>query len=590
MEQKDAPSLVRISQAVPEMRRDQPVDLQMVQDLWRAFYVTEQATRDQAHRRLGYLFWRVWSSEKLLTSISVGQLSDLIARIAAPMGYFRRRGDNSQTSTSPYHFKGSPQSVRKSQPIEAKATPQPILKKSSTPQAESNKSARLLVEKPDGESIARSPSNALTLDLPKSHPQKLAARQGPKKAAHFAAGFRSGRRRPLFQRRKSSQTSVPKEESAAPKQQKPEPQQPRPQPQPQPQHPPHPYGDSLSFDLVFGEDSALPLEESPHNTPLYDKMDSPDIDEMLDQLSTLKLPKTTPSEKATATATAVPAPDLDSDAETLISPAPETVSEDPQDETPKPKDKGKGKQRAEPNDSGYASSSSSSDGVPADWTRIPGFENIPSFKNRYRIPMPEKMKEALTKVLNDPEPIEKVPLPTRPWWQFEDAWGSLPRKEYLEDWMLTDYDHNGQPSNFPLVEPGFRTRFAEQVQQRPQPPAEPAISRSTSNASNASAITVVPYRERGNDQASEHRGHTRNFSGLSFMMDNTTPSEFSLEESEETLADRIRLEQAEAQNAHENLRDLTLSYGDIDIDTGPQLPPNSVPSDRESFLNDRSPK
>lgn len=100
-------------------------------------------------------------------------------------------------------------------PVKSKSVPHhgvptplhPILKKPNTAPNEAHKTTRLLLEKPGGESITQNPANS-----PTSPGKPLTSRQVSKKGAHFAPArpMRAGRRRPVFNRRKSSQNSIPK--------------------------------------------------------------------------------------------------------------------------------------------------------------------------------------------------------------------------------------------------------------------------------------------------------------------------------------------------------------------------------------------
>lgn len=96
----------------------------------------------------------------------------------------------------------------KSVPHHAAPTPlHPILKKPNTAPNEAHKTTRLLLEKPGGQSITQNPANS-----PTSPGKPPTSRQVSKKGAHFAPArpMRTGRRRPVFNRRKSSQNSIPK--------------------------------------------------------------------------------------------------------------------------------------------------------------------------------------------------------------------------------------------------------------------------------------------------------------------------------------------------------------------------------------------
>ncbi|KAJ6021945.1 hypothetical protein N7540_007449 [Penicillium herquei] len=88
----------------------------------------------------------------------------------------------------------------------------PILKKPNTVPGEVHKTTRLLLERPDGERVTLNPSYPPT-PIEATHPKdNTTPQKASKKATHLTTNraIRGGRRRPVFSRRKSSQTSVSK--------------------------------------------------------------------------------------------------------------------------------------------------------------------------------------------------------------------------------------------------------------------------------------------------------------------------------------------------------------------------------------------
>lgn len=344
------------------------------------------------------------------------------------------------------------QPVVKPQPSEAKMIPQPILKKSSAPHGESNKTTRLLLEQPDGGSITHNPSHSPTPSFQEPQSKESAAGRQALKKSHFTAGTRSGRRRPVFSRRKSSQVSTAKSASGPSNE---------PQPQQKARPPPRPYTDPLgsmeSFELVFDEDYVPPAEDTDpttNSTKTQEDIEVAKIREALADISTIEIPKLS-SKTPTATTTAATTPNIVSDqTDTLLSQGLETVSHAPKEQEPQSQ-----------TDKEAQSAESQENSRPSSQIEVtPGSTPVPGFPGLRRIPMPEEMKIILLNILNDESPLEcQIPLPTRPWWMYEHPWSPVPRKEYLKDWMMLNEEWDKQPSTTPLTQPRFRTHFAELV-------------------------------------------------------------------------------------------------------------------------------
>lgn len=148
-------------------------------------------------------------------------------------------------------------------------------------------------------------------------------------------------------------------------------------------------------------------------------------------------------------------PPISENEDPMLSQEIETVSQDPM-----PQDKGK--QRAE-----TINSSSESE----DLDQILEETDVPGFPGAKRVPMPKKMKKRLLGLLGEArlttDAKKKIPLPSGPSISSDRTWLPLYPQPYLEDWMLQDEATSStpQPSNKPLVAPGFRKRFAKQLEE-----------------------------------------------------------------------------------------------------------------------------
>ncbi|CAI7597485.1 unnamed protein product [Penicillium pancosmium] len=473
--------------------------------------------------------------------MKVGRLNDLVSRIILPTGQtgkpqtkeahqFRAHPEHHPITGSPSYAVSQPvsQPEMKPQQTEAKAMPQPILKKSNAPQGESNKTTRLLLEQPDGGSITRNPSHSPTLSLNENEnenepqPREYTSRQAPKKS-QFASGIRAGRRRPVFNRRKSSQVSVTKPTASPSSEQQPPPQPQKVQARRNP--PADPLESMSSFELVFDPDYVPPIHDSPPaTTPTHtqETIELAKIKEALADIGSIEIPRLSSSKTATATTTAAATPNV-SDADTLLSQGIETVSHDPQETHLQTGDHEK--QRAESQDPSLFSN-----GIAQLFDSYP----VPGFQGVLRIPMPEKMENILLGILNDKSPLDgPIPLPTRPWWMCEHAWSPVPRKEYLKEWMLVSEEWDKQPTTTPLTLPGFRTRFVEAV----------AAARAEEEAAIAflNEVRVPAPNDRASRTDNESEQSTGYFSGISHMVGNES------QESRSARAEDLEWERKEEQ-------------------------------------------
>lgn len=433
-----------------------------------AFSASRQASRSEVDQRLEYLFWRIWGSDELLGRINLKYLNGLVSHILS----------SSSTSTKQARVSSSPPwtffSLTFHQPQKIPSLPRaiapsaaghshskshptaghslhPILKKPATAPSETQKSTRLLLERPEGGKITCNPSTPPTPTpaSSKDHIKHTPAARPTQKKNHSAAmrTSRGNRRRPVFNRRKSSQPSIQYQPSLPraietrgnerpdrrarstdldSESSKPE------------SEAGNVHEDSESDIVPFPiEISSPPAQQPSNNVTLAD--------------STLVTDLTDSAIKASVTVTVTPTALPISETQQKI----ETVSQDPM-----PQDKGK--QRAETMDS--SSESEDPDQV-VEGTDVPGF---PGAK---RIPMPQKMQKHLLRLLkearNPEDTNQKILLPNGPSTSTNRAWLPVYPQTYLEDWMLQGETSSSspQPSNNPLVAPGFRKRFAERLEE-----------------------------------------------------------------------------------------------------------------------------
>ncbi|KAJ5100459.1 hypothetical protein N7456_006511 [Penicillium angulare] len=259
MAQKIPESLVTISQipSPSEILGEKNVDRTMIKGFWQAFFISRQASNKEMDRRLEYLFWRIWSSDDLLGRTNIKYLDGLVSRIMASEP-LPSSSPNKQDTVMP---NSDSQKYMGSKSVPPNGTPgsgslHPILKKPNTAPTP-QKTTRLLLEHPGGENITTNPSNPPTPSVIEIAPKDdfSTTKQPAKKATHFTTGrtTRGGKRRPVFNRRKSSQTSIskpapaPSPASAVSQRDRPIESQPRDSPEPM-------------FDVDEDDDLSAPLD------------------------------------------------------------------------------------------------------------------------------------------------------------------------------------------------------------------------------------------------------------------------------------------------------------------------------------------
>ncbi|KAJ5197153.1 hypothetical protein N7449_007632 [Penicillium cf. viridicatum] len=274
MESKLPQGLVAMSSVSPsEILEQDTLSNGVYKNLWQAYSTSYLASKDETECRLEHLFWRIWGVKRLSSRINSHTLDRLIMRIKAPAVLVGQRvtvpplpetGDKEEkVNTSLFHIAPCQPHIDDScKPIiknqsgcaAGACSPRPILKRSQPSQVETHKATRLLLDTPLGTKITLDPSNSPTAgmaDEPITNPGNVGhqrrkktmdaestlmpekvgnqgskktsmagdstvilenvGQQGPKKT--YLTATRTGRgprRRPVFNRRKSSQTSIPK--------------------------------------------------------------------------------------------------------------------------------------------------------------------------------------------------------------------------------------------------------------------------------------------------------------------------------------------------------------------------------------------
>ncbi|KAJ5794944.1 hypothetical protein N7457_001543 [Penicillium paradoxum] len=223
-------------------------------NLWQAYSTSHLASKDETERRLEHLFWRIWSAQRLSSRLNVRTLDHLILRIKAPAVLVGQEvtvrqampetGNKEEQVTAnlfhikplQYHINHSYKPINKTQSgcVAGTCSLHPILKKPQPAPVESHKTTRLLLDTSSGTKITLEPSFSPTATMT-AEPESISdviEHQSPKKTnipagptaipdpvnrqsskKTFLTATRPGRgprRRPVFNRRKSSQTSVPK--------------------------------------------------------------------------------------------------------------------------------------------------------------------------------------------------------------------------------------------------------------------------------------------------------------------------------------------------------------------------------------------
>ncbi|KAJ5104952.1 hypothetical protein NUU61_002299 [Penicillium alfredii] len=463
MEQKLPQGLVTISSISPaEMSGPEQLDNSVIKNLWQVYYLSRQASNDQTENRLEYLFWRIWGNAHLLRSIDVKTLDRLVMGIMAEQAF-------NQPATG---FLARTKQERLPV-IETNNSLHSILKKPKTPQSEPQKTTRLLIETPDGESITRNPSNPLTPSMPDFHTKDNPAKaQGHKTYFTAPRNGKGTKRRPQFPRRKPSQVSIPKSsQAAAPKSLSPKQRNGH---AASPEQLEEVSEDDESADAQKTEDMEFPFEPF---EPLCE--DEPAQGTQL----------TTPSEKFISTSwtgvnsigVPVPVPELHSQLGTpqdaglasnklnpstqqAISPAVFTIT-DKQDpilsqelETVGDGPKSQEEATTEP----QTPRSSEQPVLPIECL-VAQATDVPGFPGAQYLPMPEEMLNYLAAIITEPEPLPKHTLiPVTRWFRFGSTWVPLHPRHYVSDLekVINEPSPLQQPSTKPLVRKGFRTRFA----------------------------------------------------------------------------------------------------------------------------------
>ncbi|KAJ5176644.1 uncharacterized protein N7482_002521 [Penicillium canariense] len=466
MEQRVPQGLVRLSQISPGgIQGHEKLDTVVTQKLWRVFQASRRASHSQADQRLEYLFWRIWGNQVATNTVTVQRLDRLASRIMAPAEPLRAR---KLTNWQPFLIRATGLTIHpqtdpigsaidpphddivpaRSQPANDLKTPlHPILKKPNNAHSEPQKTTRLLLETPGGGSITRNPSNPPTPNMPDlGRKDSTAGKPGSKKTYLTAARTsRGSRRRPVFNRRKSSQSSVLKTSD----------------PSDTRESHPDPAG---TLDPMYEDGSALARlnRMPPQNVQSSLDVEAPwtDLDQFeltpIAQPSNPVAPANTSLVSNNLPSSKDPAPDpavlaMSHKKDPVLPQEIETVSPGlgSQDPYPAPQD-------AEPQDP-----SSSETAAHIEGTDVPGFPGAKC------IPMPESMITDLVNLLTRPEPLqEQVALRHRPSFISEHMWRRIASQPVLDEWAVAE-EHScaqPQPSDRPVVLSGFRARFAKAVE------------------------------------------------------------------------------------------------------------------------------
>lgn len=359
----------------------------------------------------------------------------------------------SSNNTSPPPPRIASKSQSRSQTVNktARSPLHSILKKPRTAQSEPQKTTRLLLKKPDGESITRIPSNPPTPNMSdlntKDTKENQAGHQTNKKTSFSVSrASRNTKRQPVFNHRKS-QTSILKESSPSQQSRSPE---------------------NLfeSFDALFDDDSFL---KSSHNS-LTDVISENEPGTSWLDVESMQMSLPVPKKQSATLVTTSQDSGLaisnktDRKEKQNITPAVHAMSDKQDPVLPQ----GIETVSAEPEPMSQTQTSEgsplirSSSEQPQDDATTTEPTDIPHFPGAKSIPMPEDMLNQLVDIVNNPEPLDEwIPLPERPWFLAEHAWLPLVPRQYLFDWMIRDhtFNPNPQPSRKELVEDNFRAKF-----------------------------------------------------------------------------------------------------------------------------------
>ncbi|KAJ5324021.1 hypothetical protein N7476_002621 [Penicillium atrosanguineum] len=497
MEPKVPPGLLTMSQSPSELLGREKLDVTAIKSFWQAFYVSRQATNTQTDRRLEYLFWRIWSSETLQDDASIESLDRLVSRILSPSETTKPQIPPSSESVLPSPGllsapRAIPQAPSKPQSTNRSKSPlPPILKKPHSIHGDVLKSARLLLENPDGEIVTLNPSTPPKSDTtePDARHNSSGGKTSKKPQVNANRGGRGSRRRSVFNRRKSSQITIPKSNSS-------------PSQRLVSSHPAkfdNPIDPLLNADLmsphelshaeihagVEPEDSWADEESAVPIIKRASKLVASPATSLTERIHPIKNPEISPAVLEIA-----------DKQDPILPPGIQTVCRDPiQDGA---------KQHAEPTEFSFSDafpgtpeesflSTDTLSGISVNATKS---GDIPGLINAKRIPMPRSMMNELLNIIEDPKPVkDRIHLPIRPWFVTEHAWYRIPQQHYLFDWMILEEPTlNEQPSERRLVERDFRQGFADQMEYQIEMLAE--LERASQVAL---ALEHGPVREIWND-------------------------------------------------------------------------------------------
>ena len=321
-------------------------------------------------------------------------------------------------------------------PKSASGSLHPILKKPNTAPSPTHKTTRLLLEQPGDENITRNPSNPPTPNVVEIAPNDdtSTGRPPPKKAAYFTTGrvARGGKRRPVFNRRKSSQTSISKSPVS-----------------PRDRHVEEKQADSPDPIFDVDDDLSAPLDPQTETELKAGDRTSADID-LVPTITTTTANIITNKSRAPKHPEITPTVlEIEDKEDPILSQGIETVSHDPKMQEPSDLD-------AETlHHSSYLTNETHFEPHTTDETPVP------EFTGAMRVPIPPSMMRSLMDIITD-ETSENdlIPAPCYPLHLFDHPWHPLPRDNYLLDYMIQGPDlSNPQPSNKPLVSKDFRAQW-----------------------------------------------------------------------------------------------------------------------------------
>ncbi|OQD80349.1 hypothetical protein PENANT_c036G10986 [Penicillium antarcticum] len=205
--------------------RQEKLESAVYKKFWQAYSTSNLASKDQTDSRLEHLFWRIWGNKHLSGNLNLHALDRLILRIKKTPVLLGQKVEVKQSEPAVIkkvptlfvpishfhtHINQSHQPVSQGLCENGACSFHSILKKPRPSQSEIPKKPRLAIFAPSGEQITRNPSNPPTPIMTEPTPEGP-SRQGSKKT--YLAATRNGRgprRRPVFNRRKSSQSTLPK--------------------------------------------------------------------------------------------------------------------------------------------------------------------------------------------------------------------------------------------------------------------------------------------------------------------------------------------------------------------------------------------